>query len=109
MAASDGTSSQPEPVLVVAALGEPDQRSAPLAALEATPDSWPATVITCDVSAVDATLDTIEGLARLQLTARRRGVRLQLCNVDEPLDELIEFVGLWDTLPSCGGTEHCDG
>lgn len=95
-------------MLVVAALGEPDERSGILATLEAMPDGCPATAITCDVSGLDATLETIEALARLQLTARRRGGRLRLRNVEHPLEELIAFVGLRDTLPSCGPTEHRD-
>ena len=95
-------------MLVVAALGEADERSGLLATLEAMLDGCPATAITCDVSGLDATLETIEALARLQLTARRRGGRLQLRNVEHPLEELIAFVGLRDTLPSCGPTEHRD-
>ena len=37
---------------------------------------------------------TIDRLARLQLTARRQGIRLQLLNVNQALFLLIEFCGL---------------
>jgi hypothetical protein len=87
-------------MLVPAALAESGRRSALLAALEAILDGCPATVITCDVSGLEATLDTIDTLARLQLKARRRGRRLELWNLDNPLNELIAFVGLRDALPS---------
>lgn len=109
MAAGDDATWEPDPLLVVAPLDEAGQRWAVLAALEALLNDRPAAVIACDVSGLGATLDTIDALARLQLMARRRGVHLQLCNIDDPLDELITFVGLRDALPSSGPTEHADG
>jgi hypothetical protein len=43
-------------------------------------------------------LATIDGLARLQLTARRLGLELRLCGVAAELSELIGFLGLTDAL-----------
>jgi hypothetical protein len=108
MAGREDAASQPDPMLVMAALGEAGERSGLLAALEAMLAGCPATAITCDVSDLDATLDTIEALARLQLIARRRDGRLQLRNVEHPLEELIALVCRRDTLPSYDSTEHRD-
>jgi hypothetical protein len=43
-------------------------------------------------------LGTVESLARLQLAARRSGVRLRLLRVPRELEELIIFVGLAEAL-----------
>jgi len=51
-------------------------------------------LIVCDVGALPATARTIEALARLQLTARRRGRRIRLQRVSRELQQLLEFVGL---------------
>ena len=45
-----------------------------------------------------ADLGTVESLARLQLAARRSGVRLRLRRVPRELEELIIFVGLAEAL-----------
>ena len=44
------------------------------------------------------TAATIDEIARLQLTARRRGCQLELANANPYLLELIGFVGLSDVL-----------
>ena len=43
-------------------------------------------------------LAAVDGLARLQLAARRRGCRLELREVEQSLRELIGLVGLAETL-----------
>jgi anti-anti-sigma regulatory factor len=57
------------------------------------------TIIDWDMSAlayVDA--GTIDALARLQLTARRSGACVRLCNASAELLELVDFMGLKDVL-----------
>jgi hypothetical protein len=84
----------------------PGVRPAPLTGRHAPLDGFSARVIVCDVSGLAATLDTIDALARLQLNARRRGSRLELCNLDHAFKELIARIGLRDTLLPCVSTEH---
>ena len=43
-------------------------------------------------------LGTVDALARLQLTARRLGFELRLCNGSRELVELIDFAGLSEVL-----------
>ena len=78
----------------------------PITGHHAPLDGFPARVIVCEVWGLAATLDTIDALARLQLSARRRGYRVRLRNLDGALEELIAFIGLRDTLPLCVSTEH---
>ena len=62
--------------------------------------------MTCDVGGVrrpDAV--TIDALARLGLTARRHGTRLQLRGACDDLLELLAFVGLGDLFPSPSDVE----
>jgi ABC-type transporter Mla MlaB component len=59
----------------------------------------PTTVVLCDVSAVPADVVLIEALARLQLTARRRGAELRIRGASRALQQLITFVGLSGVLP----------
>ena len=59
----------------------------------------PPDVVVCDVSALGGDLVALEALARLGLTARRRGCRLRLRNPSRRLQELIAFCGLGDVLP----------
>jgi hypothetical protein len=61
--------------------------------------------IVCDVSGLAATAGTIDLLARLQLTARRRGHQIQLRNAPADLQRLLEFAGLADALPLEPGRE----
>jgi hypothetical protein len=55
--------------------------------------------IVCDVSGLAATAGTIDLLARLQLTARRRGHEIRLRNASTDLLRLLEFAGLAEALP----------
>jgi hypothetical protein len=81
-------------------------RPAPITGHHAPLDGFPGRVIVCDVSGLEATLDTIDALARLQLKARRRGCRLQLRNLDGALKELIALIGLAETLLPCVSTDR---
>jgi ABC-type transporter Mla MlaB component len=54
--------------------------------------------VVCDVSALDPDAITIDLLARVQLTARRRGRRIELDGVGPELWELLAFMGLGDVL-----------
>jgi ABC-type transporter Mla MlaB component len=54
----------------------------------------------CDVGAlVEPDAVTVDALARLQLTARRLGRRIQLHHACGELQELLAFVGLTDVVP----------
>jgi ABC-type transporter Mla MlaB component len=60
----------------------------------------PAEVVTCDVRDLsNPDLATIDGLARLQLTARRLGGSIRLCNARRELVELLELAGLQEAVP----------
>jgi hypothetical protein len=52
-------------------------------------------------AAASPDLQTIEELARLQLTARRQGTQIGLHNVDAELRGLLELTGLAGVLPVC--------
>ncbi len=68
-----------------------------LVALEAADADW----LDCNVGDVllpDAV--TVEALARLQLTARRRGSKVRLRDASPELCDLLEFMGLSDVLLS---------
>jgi hypothetical protein len=68
--------------------------------LRALVDERDADVVVCDVSAIGADLMTIEVLARLRLTARRLGCRLELRGASRELLQLLAFCGLCEILPS---------
>jgi hypothetical protein len=57
-----------------------------------------AAVVVCDVRGLRADIVTVEALARMQLTARRLGRRIELCSGTPELDRLLAFVGLADVL-----------
>jgi anti-anti-sigma regulatory factor len=60
-----------------------------------------ATSVVCDLSALDrADLAAVDGLARLQLAARRSGRRMRLRGSSRELRQLIALLGLGDVLPS---------
>jgi ABC-type transporter Mla MlaB component len=64
-------------------------------------DDTEAKVVDCEVNTLgrpDAV--TVEALARLQLTALRRGARIRVRNASPELCELIEFMGLRAPLSS---------
>jgi anti-anti-sigma regulatory factor len=51
-------------------------------------------VVLCDVSRAAPDAVTVDALARMLLSARRRGYSLCLCNASPQLLELIDFMGL---------------
>jgi hypothetical protein len=56
--------------------------------------------VDCDVGHLaNPDLRTVAALARAQLNARRRGVRLRFANASPALRELIAFAGLEEVLP----------
>jgi ABC-type transporter Mla MlaB component len=74
-----------------------------------------ANVVVCDVGLLrDAGLGTVALLARLQLTARRSGGRVQVRNASSGLHEVLALVGVCDVVGVCpplrlearGQTEH---
>jgi ABC-type transporter Mla MlaB component len=68
-----------------------------LGELLGTPD---VDVVTCDVAALtEADGETIEAVARLQLTAHRMGRSIRLRYASGDLQDLIAFVGLGDVIP----------
>jgi ABC-type transporter Mla MlaB component len=58
-----------------------------------------ADTVVCRVGALDPDAVTIDVLARVQLTARRRGGRIELEGVSAELRELLLFAGLGEVLP----------
>ena len=54
--------------------------------------------IVCDVSALAPDAGAIDGLARLQLLAKRQGLEIRLCKVPRELQELLGLCGLGDLL-----------
>jgi anti-anti-sigma regulatory factor len=62
-------------------------------------DGGGAEVAVCDVGALsDADVVAIQALARLQLTARRLGCRVELRGASPELRALLAFLGLADVL-----------
>lgn len=58
-----------------------------------------ADTVVCEVGALDPDAVTIDVLARVQLTARRQGRRIELGGVGAELRELLVFAGLVEVLP----------
>jgi hypothetical protein len=59
--------------------------------------------VACDVGALaEPDVVTIDGLARMQLTARRLGYRVVLQRACGELQELLVMIGLGDVLPCAG-------
>jgi hypothetical protein len=63
------------------------------------------TPIVCDVGALAPDAVTVDALARLQLSARRRGLELRLRHASSELQDLLAFVGLGDVLRVEAGRE----
>lgn len=62
--------------------------------------------VACDVGALaEPDVVTIDGLARLQLTARRLGYRVELQGACGELEDLLVLTGLGDVLPCAGQDE----
>jgi len=59
------------------------------------------TTIVLDVSAFAPDVLTVDALARLQLSARRHGRRVRLRAASDELRELIDLLGLSETLGVC--------
>ena len=74
-----------------------------LTAVLATSD---AQTIVCDVGGLPANTQTIDALARLQLSARRHHRRIRLRRATPELVALLEFVGLADVLPHLLSQRH---
>jgi anti-anti-sigma factor len=56
--------------------------------------------LVCDVRAVhDADAVTVHALARMQLTAKRRGGQMRLRHASRDLERLLAFCGLGDAMP----------
>ena len=58
----------------------------------------PDTPIVCDVSALAPDAAAIDGLARLQLLAKRQGLEIRFVRVPGELRELLGLCGLGDVL-----------
>jgi hypothetical protein len=58
--------------------------------------------IAVDVGALHATCRSIEALARLQLTASRAHRRIRLQRASPALEQLLDFAGLADVVPTAG-------
>jgi hypothetical protein len=54
--------------------------------------------VACHVGAAPADAGTVEALARLQLTARRRGLEISLREASSDLEALLGLCGLRDVL-----------
>ena len=66
--------------------------------------------VACDVGALaEPDVVTIDGLARLQLTARRLGYRVELQRACGELEDLLVLTGLGDVLPCAGRREDASG
>lgn len=70
--------------------------------LRAVLEASDADVVVCDVGTLVAaspvTLDVLDALARLQLTAKRVGRRLHVANASSQLRTLLTLTGLSETL-----------
>ena len=55
-------------------------------------------VLVCDLTGVQASVATVDALARLALALRRQGARIQLRHASSELVELIGFMGLAEVL-----------
>jgi anti-anti-sigma regulatory factor len=54
--------------------------------------------LVCDLSGAEPTAATVDVLARLALSLRRRGCRLRVRRASPELRELIAFMGLTEAL-----------
>ena len=66
--------------------------------------------VACDVGALaEPDVVTIDGLARLQLTAKRLGYRVELQRACGELEDLLVLTGLGDVLPCAEQREDASG
>jgi ABC-type transporter Mla MlaB component len=93
----------PEPRTIVLVIGGPIGRSDVLCLSErarALLDEGGVDLLVCDVGGLRRPdLVAVEALARLQLTARRRGARVLLAHACPALLDLLAYVGLDAALP----------
>ena len=93
----------PGPCRIVLAVGGPLARGDVPALCERVRlllEASGADVVLCDVSRLaNADAFALELLARIQLTARRAGARVDVCHVSERLGALLAFTGLAE---ACG-------
>lgn len=66
-------------------------------------DEHEVDLIQCGVGGLAPDAVAVEALARLQLAARGRGAEVRLCEASPQLLEVVEFMGLSETLPALGG------
>ncbi|HEV2755224.1 MAG TPA: STAS domain-containing protein [Actinomycetota bacterium] len=59
-------------------------------------------VVVCDVEGIAPDAVALDALARLQLTARRRGGEIRLRGATRELRELLDLAGLCYVLPALG-------
>jgi ABC-type transporter Mla MlaB component len=93
----------PEPRTIVLVIGGPIGRSDVLGLAErarALLDEGGTDLLVCDVRGLQRPdLVAIEALARLQLTARRRGARVLLAHASPALLDFLAYAGLDAVLP----------
>lgn len=94
----------PQPVWVLAGPIAKGDASRLCDHLRAVLTSSDAALVICDIGELEANIATVDALARLQLTARRMGRRIELRGGSPDLAGLLSFVGLADVL-GLGG--HC--
>jgi STAS domain len=90
--------SSPHPVWVISgpiAQGDAGRLCEALCALLRSSETR---IVVCDVGGLAANIVTVDALARLQLTARRLGRRIELRHGTPELDRLLAFAGLADVL-----------
>ena len=66
--------------------------------VENGPHSTGMPALVCDLSGAEPTAATVDVLARLALSLRRRGCRLRVRRASPELRELIAFMGLTEAL-----------
>jgi len=74
--------------------------------LRSVSEASPGMVVTCDVAGLSSPdCATVEGLARLQLTARRLGCTVRLRNASDELHGLLALSGLCGVVGLCGPSD----
>ncbi|HZG96716.1 MAG TPA: STAS domain-containing protein [Nocardioidaceae bacterium] len=88
-----------DPVLILPPFVEPAAITGLCRGLEAILDDPEVTRATVDTGAMaHPDITTVDALARLQLTARRRGRSMHLAHMTPALHDLLALAGLGDTL-----------
>jgi ABC-type transporter Mla MlaB component len=95
----------PEPSAIVLALGGPIARADIPSLCERVRSLLGvggAGAVDCDVGSLEPDAVTVDALARLQLTARRLGLRVRFKDAPPELRRLLCLMGLDEVLPCCG-------